>query len=878
MSKLLLTKISRWFRSPLQRTYAWQQSSNYWKLRQRQKQIKFWFQKRYFETVETIRSAREAASISTGIARIITKQGVWAVILVISLETFERLLRIAVERIFLFLPLPTIVITIGSYLSLSRLESSIYVNLLATLAQISGVFLGLYFTAISVVASTAYSQVQGDVRALVVEEKVGNQYIRYIARLGAVCTLLLAASSLGLQPGFLNLLLVTLLGVVAILGFVVLGTRTFYFFDPTRLVGYLVSDLRKTIRAATPEGFKWDDASFQSFHQQRAERLLRTYLNIVYLTTAKDDIQGSSVAELARQALTLLQYYEGHKLSIPTESRWFRPVYRQREWLTSDYWEVNMALATGTTLQPQVVPDQMWFEVQVGEIVTRTMQALIKCNDFQSIQSLSNGILQTLAKLSELLAIDEAQEFLQRLRPLVAAQARSTEIENLATEAKEQQIGLALGLTDVYGVGLVNILLGLSNRLQVTSAETFSSAIAGVAWDRKRTVYTTRLPRTVVEQLEHLHRGLQFEQLVEGRTISPRWYQEQLTALRFVSFIAITVEKLSKQLEFDFAKEAEVFLAEKRYVFAAQVIQRGLEACNKYQYHYQLVKACLERLAVLRRVMDIPWTVVTWDEHLKQVESIRERLIIVYGQVSPFLDLIPKSDYWTDFFGQAYSVLKQECYRAMSTGNEKLFEKTFPPFFLMWQLAHNRLRKQLRDHDMRNQIILSTEPLQDVLELSGYAIIYSELDNKDHWKIVRQLWDHEFTQRSEPQKLVDYLINVDNFRQSMGAYLSGDIGRTAWKQELERQLRDRNVLRDDDYFYGSSGLDTDRRHPSAIIRASTHGTDMAEEAQHVFIAVYLVQHMTNSTTELSWQVQSFRDALHREHSRQRAHKAKIYET
>jgi len=162
-----------------------------------------------------------------------------------------------------------------------QINKDIYTSLLSTLAQVSGVFLGLYFTAVSVVASTVYARVPGDVRSVLMQEKVGTVYIRLVALLAAVSTMLLAMTAGGMQPHLLHLVLIGLLGIIAVFSFVVLGTRAFYFFDPTSLAGYVARDLLETMRLATPAGIEWDKASSQAHYQGLAERGLETYRNLV---------------------------------------------------------------------------------------------------------------------------------------------------------------------------------------------------------------------------------------------------------------------------------------------------------------------------------------------------------------------------------------------------------------------------------------------------------------------------------------------------------------------------------------------------------------------------------------------------------------------
>jgi hypothetical protein len=116
-----------------------------------------------------------------------------AILLVVSLEVLEHLLlspggsfwRFALSLGFVH-QLKLLLNQFGVTPSRMRLNNSTYVSLLSTVAQISGIFLGLYFTAVGVVVSAVYSRVPGDVRALLVQEKTGNLYLRIVALLCAV--------------------------------------------------------------------------------------------------------------------------------------------------------------------------------------------------------------------------------------------------------------------------------------------------------------------------------------------------------------------------------------------------------------------------------------------------------------------------------------------------------------------------------------------------------------------------------------------------------------------------------------------------------------------------------------------------------------------
>jgi len=84
------------------------------------------------------------------------------------------------------------------------LNAEAQVNYLSTLGQVSAAFLALYFTALSVVVSTAYSRVPGDIRGLIMREEVGSFYFKVLAQFAAVVTVMLAALVLKFSVGPLD--------------------------------------------------------------------------------------------------------------------------------------------------------------------------------------------------------------------------------------------------------------------------------------------------------------------------------------------------------------------------------------------------------------------------------------------------------------------------------------------------------------------------------------------------------------------------------------------------------------------------------------------------------------------------------------------------
>src|SRR5205823_1716866 len=193
-------------------------------------------------------------------------------------------------------------------------------QLLNTVVQIAGLFLTLYFTAISLIASTVYARVPGDVRTLAVDEKVGNVYIRLVAVLGALAILYVVGGILGLQIGVVGLVAVSALSIISLFSFLFLGKRTFNFFQPATFVSFISRDVVKWIKWAANHRRSTQTPSLQDYYRRRADSDLTTYLNIVSLATTEEfhRIEAQALLRLLNSTLDVLTFYERQKSKIPT--------------------------------------------------------------------------------------------------------------------------------------------------------------------------------------------------------------------------------------------------------------------------------------------------------------------------------------------------------------------------------------------------------------------------------------------------------------------------------------------------------------------------------------------------------------------------------
>jgi hypothetical protein len=282
--------LSRWWRFPFLRSYQWESSLNYWWFKRKRELLNFQFKKSKFKARSLLRESANNTSIFGHLILNISTRFIFSVALVFVFFVIDRHLGHWT---------PT---RIPSWLHLAPVREA-QREFLTTLGAISAAILTLYFTALSVVVSTAYSRTPGIIRSLMIKEEVGSVYFGILAQFAGVVIVMLTCLAFGYQIGTLNTLLASFLCLFSIFGFVFLGVRAFEYFDPTMLVSLFNRRMLKEIQSVTPSGFQWKDASFQAHHQKQAGVLLGCYSDLVTIASQTENLLGKGGVVVDRKLL-----------------------------------------------------------------------------------------------------------------------------------------------------------------------------------------------------------------------------------------------------------------------------------------------------------------------------------------------------------------------------------------------------------------------------------------------------------------------------------------------------------------------------------------------------------------------------------------------
>lgn len=875
MAMLQERRISNWKRAlaglrrlgqPAQRRANWQYIAAYWSLRKRLQSLSFNVLKTRHSIGARARSVRESTQILLLLLRLIGGAFLFSVLLIGACACIDfgfRLLIASTETYTSRWPFLAVI-----YADLKKLHfhGDAASALLGMLAQIAGIFLGLYFAVVGTLVSTRYANVPPNVRELMITDKLGNQYIKLVALFGAVATLLLAAQSLGIPFGLLNLAVVTILGVATILSFVILGRRAFEFFDPGSLVNQLGSGLVDWIdRAARLRHFGRQHA-FQAHYQKQAAGLLDSYEGVVRMAVQDEVSRRHTLPYLARHALGILSYYGRRKHRIASESYWFPRQYEHKNWLTTDFSETSIALQTGTMLRPKEVPDLAWFERETTGIFWFAYKQLLDNGDLEQATSVSLAAADALGEMGKNLMMTEAGQFARTWAPFFRSEAAKTKTASITDEAQQKDLEQRLGLVECYALGAIRLFLSFAAAVTGEPDKRLRQSLSEPDWLVGDAIFELNAPRPVIVEAENLRNLVDFEQQVERARLTTPWFLRQLVAYGYCTFFRDSIEALLALFESLFGDDLDKLLSEKCWLATASVSGRGLEACSKFHTQLDALKRAHAGWAEWRGPAAYEWPSIDWDAVADRISKLEERIEIAASTLLIPLSAYEKVDAFPDFFGQALSTSTQACFNAIAFDREDQIKKMFPALFTASLAAFGRLIKELKDYPAETNVIFSTEPIENLVELSGYAIIYSELGPKNPWSVMKTVWDTYFAGRTDGPGSPKWLATVMQVRGNQFGINPGDLQRTNWKQHFEHDMRRRGWLED---RWSQNPWDRGRTksHTSVIVRALLRGGHMFSDLSDVFLVTYLQTKIPDGEMPQTRKTESFADEVEREKKR-----------
>lgn len=791
-----------------------------------------------FKLQEKSRESKENFSIFRELVRIISGSLLLALFLTVALPIAEDLLLRLLDSSNLLFSKQLLVYAKVLKDELTH-SSSTFDQLLTLIASVSGVFIGLYFTAISVVASSIFARVPGNLRDVFLKEKVGNVYIKVLTLVTAISVILLSFKIFGQPPGILNSAFIAILGCVGILSFIPLGRRAFLFFDPTELSNSIFYDLNRNIRLSTISGYRWFDPSFQTAYHDAAAANISTLGTLIEICLKEQQLRSKRLSLMLNKIAYFLRTYQMQRKFIPSDSRWYALVPKYKSWFLQDSSVLTMALQTKTSASPELIPDPYWFEDDVIEISSSVLKSVLGSGDVKAAYEMVDAFNPYFESLGVDLEIKKGFDMVKKIGSSIEHYFDKQPVADVNNEKRYSE----LALWDAYGLCTMSIAVGFHNLIRDLSVQTISRKIDGIHWLRRKGIYQKEFAPLLLPRLEFIQKRLKFEKQAETRLSSPKWYRRQLVIMNYAELLKEGIEGLLSGLEENFVSRSQSLLTQKSCVLAAHHSQRGLEMCNKVKSHLPRLENLVGSLKDLAIIEELVWPEFDWRSIAERIDNSHDRLTVNLAKCISDLATLQQAESFPDLFGQAYNTVCQECYESMASKKPEKTKLLFPSIFFGALIAHERLKKELADWRPESALGIAVQPIIDILELSGYAKVYSELfEIPEMWDICEELWNKYFKGQKQVKDAIKGFILTYQYRESTLLQIAPrDILRTNWQMQLLKELQNMDLV--DEFGPLTPWAEKPKvSHKSSLIRALCGGRyEPHIPAAEIFIITYLLK-------------------------------------
>lgn len=717
-----------------------------------------------------------------------------------------------------------------------QIDIGTYGVLLQSVAAVTGVFLALYFTAVSTVAATVYATVPHDVRELMLRDKLGNVYVRVVAFLTAMAVFLLVAAALGAATSHLALVIVAVLSGFAIFSFITLGQRAFYFADPTVLGDTLVSEFGRWFRSATPTGWQWLTPELQEHYRQQARKSLGSLVSLIALARTREHLRGDPQRRLVMTALAVLEFYVRHSSTIPTKSRWFGQRYEHQQWYLTDSAGLGIATETYSQLSPSVLPDAGWVESQLLDPVLETVRQTLeegRSGDAYSALEQFSGLWEAFGSQ---FAVEQGVSWADKVTWVVLEAALRDPGDQ---EADPRAIVYQLGAIDLAALLPISGELGLYGRAVDLDVDKLHSTLVNADWAAPESPYALGLPRVLVETLEDLRSGIDFELSAESLVRTPGWYVADLALNRLAWAMKEQFEAWVGYVETWYPATADRLSKGGKHEGAAAVLSRGLEAAWKLAAHIESLRGPVGKLSAVAVLDDLSRPEWDWPALANRVEQFRREILKRLAASIPELSRGDERRDVPDFFGHAIHRTGEACIETLVSNEADQFAELFGPYFLGTLSIVERLRPQVSAwSSVSTAVTWMTEPVMDLLDVSGYALMLAEFhQHPSLWDTCRKLWDH-YLQAAEGQSRLAFIDGACSHHEQLFAISPRSVLRTQWQMRICQLIESLPRTASADGF--SEG---EVDHPSQLIRRIAPSPPMGFmylDARDVFVARYLL--------------------------------------
>lgn len=658
-----------------------------------------------------------------------------------------------------------------------------YSTLLATIAGMGGVFIGLYYAATIAISGAIYARVPNNIRDLLARERVGNVYMRFLALLTYTSVILLAMKAAGLAPNKLAAAIALIGAGISVIAFVKLGARAFYLFDPTSLASELVHQIKRSYDLVGPRGFRWLDPSFQNYSYRTARQSLDTIEALAEITGKDEKQNAQAYVSLCEQLLLLLADYSAQKGKIPTESRWYPRQHDHADWYQSDDTSTSLSYQGAGRLAPKEVSNSQWLEESILSIVHAGITKSVNDGRYDLTSLLVQRVNIAVRSLGHAHEVDAAFKIIDDLTAKCSIALFPKKPKDAECEPIE-----AVALGDAIATIPITLFLAYAEAIAKESRDAIVGSVKAIKWKSRNELYERGLPRHLLPQLEWLYPRIEFERRSEGFRTSPDWYVSELVRQAASENLKLSLNALVLKAQDTFDKWLSLASERDSYWIRAAIIDREAEYWSKIEYHFSRIRKHWDELSADKRIDDLPWPKVDFKE-LEESKARRKKLRLkLMAEESTRLGALKRPNAYPDFAGQFLHTVGEGLLASLVGNDAQAVNDNFGHYFAssLMQFDHLRAKADFEDWRGLSAMKVAIAPVLDLMTVSGYGLLLAEVHkNAELSRNIIGVWNRYLDGIAEGLKL---LVAAISMTDSAFEIAHRSLIRTTWRQLVAAEL------------------------------------------------------------------------------------------
>ena len=638
-------------------------------------------------------------------------------------------------------------------------------------AQVAASLLGFYLASVGIVLGTSYGNqdVSAGVRALVLGNVRARLYLAAIGMAIGAGLALVLLQSFGIPFGYLTVVAYALLVVFSGWAFIQLAFGAFNLFNPIVLGNEPLRVLYRAISRLDSKGLLGDEAVLRA-RAQEANWALGILANLIDLSSKRASVDRDGLVHMVENLLLQVQVYAGSKHLLAPTSAWFIPEPVYPKWVETNHSMVSAALRTSMPLQPRMEPVVDWLERQSAELAAAVLEACVAADDRDAALRVITAVASTARTLARCSRLDDALAF----AAIVRDRCWGLQSENDAADAVAAQPPLLLA----------SLLLGWREAI-ATWPDEICRAVDATKWDRQDTIVVQiRGSSRVWTAAQRLLREVQAEHEIEGHRLTPDWYLRSALAGESVLALREFAKQFPYLLDDYFAGSA---LARSSPAVKAATGAQALQALAKAELVVDTIPRTADELEKLRRAHD-PQPAEEFEGLGKQVRACRSPILERIAEAATALRP-ERSKSAPDLFGEALFTLVHHTEQAIASGDLALVTGVFPKVLYATMILEEHVISTYKPPTYQfNPAIL--DPMTDLLELSGLAVLYGALRGDRSAEPIREAWVTHVNSSGQPEDMARRVLNMlDLADSSISLGISARfVARTEWGRRLSKRI------------------------------------------------------------------------------------------